>query len=67
MSSPEDREKHRKRLKRKQRDKKLRIKSPIAKSLEEPQYHQRIVKDKRGKEHDLSKMKFIDLIEAIEE
>lgn len=67
MSSPEEKDRHRKRLKRKIREKKTRVKSPIAKALEDPLFHQRVVKDKRGKSHNLGKMKFIDLVEAIKE
>ena len=67
MSSPEDREKHRKRIRRKVREKKFKIKSPIAKSLESPEFAQKIVLDKKGRKHDLEKMKFRDLVEAIQE
>jgi hypothetical protein len=47
--------------------KRRRIQSNIAKDLHSPKYHQRIVKDKRGKLHDLDKMTHMDLVEAIQE
>ena len=67
MSSPEDREKHRKRIRRKVREKKFKVKSPIAKSLESSEFAQKIILDKRGRRHNLEEMKFRDLVEAIQE
>lgn len=68
-SSPEEKQRHRKRMMRKKKEakKKFKVKSPIAKSLEDPLFHQRIVLDKKGKTHDLEKMTFRDLVEAIDE
>lgn len=57
--------KHSKRIKTKR---KARTRSAIAKDLlNSGKYHQRIVKDKRGKYHDMSKMSFRDLVTAIQE
>lgn len=57
--------KHSKRLKRK---KKERVRSVIAKELlVSGKYQQRIVTDKRGKEHDLEKLSNADLIRLIQE
>lgn len=65
MGSMEDKLKHSKRIRRKKIE---RTRSVIAKELlVSGKYKQRIVRDKRGKKHDLEKMKFIDLIEAIQE
>lgn len=65
MGSMEDKLKHSKRIKAK---KKARVRSVIAKELiVSGKFKQRIVQDKHGKKHDLDKMKFIDLIEAIQE
>lgn len=65
MSSIEDREKHRKRLKRKRKEK---VASAIAKELRvSGKYKQRIVEDKRGGRHDLNKMTHKDLVDAIQE
>jgi hypothetical protein len=65
MSSPEEKLKHSRRIRAK---KKERVRSVIAKDLiVSSKYNPRIVKDKRGKKHDLDKMKFIDLVEAIQE
>ena len=66
MASQEDRQKHRRRLQNKKRDKK-KIPSPIAKSLEEPQFHQRVIRDKRGKTHDLETLTHKELVELIQE
>ena len=68
MASMEDRVKHSRRLKRKVKEKAERVRSPIAKELiVSGKYNQRVVKDKRGKNHDLNKMSFRDLIEEIQE
>lgn len=68
MGSPEDRAKHRKRIQnRKKKDLLPKIRSPEAKSLEDAKFHQRIITDKRGVKHDLSKMSFRDLVEAMED
>ncbi len=67
MSSPEDKVKHSRRLKRKtkEKQKKIKVSSAIAKDLRTSKYKMRVVTDKRGKKHDLEKMKFIDLVEII--
>lgn len=65
MGSQEDKEKHSKRLRKK---KAVKIRSVIAKELlVSGKFKQRIVKDKRGKKHDLNKMTHLDLVEAIQE
>ena len=65
MSSPEEKQRKRKRL---QRKKKERVRSVIAKELiTSGKFSQKIVQDKRGKTHDLDKMSFHDLVEAIQE
>lgn len=65
MSSQEDKQRHSKRIRRKKTE---RVRSVIAKELiTSGKFKQRIVKDKRGKAHDLSKMGFLQLIEAIQE
>jgi len=58
MGSPEDKAKHQKRI---------RIKSKIAKDLGSNKYRQRIVEDKKGREHNLSKMSHRDLVELIQD
>lgn len=58
MGSPEEKSKRRKRIK---------VRSSIAKSLREPKFRQRIVKDKKGRRHDLSKMTHKDFVDAIQE
>jgi len=58
MGSPEDKAKHQKRI---------RIKSKIAKDLGTNKYRQRIVEDKKGREHDLSKISHRELVELIQE
>ena len=66
MSNQEEKNKHRKRIQN--RKAKERFRSPIAKELvTNPALRPRVVKDKRGREHDLDKMDFIDLVEAIKE
>lgn len=70
MASPEDRQKHRRRLqnkKKRQGAKHEKVRSPIAKALEEPQNHPRVIQDKRGKKHNLDDMTFRDLVEEIQE
>lgn len=65
MTSPEEKARHRKRLRRKN---KARVRSNIAKELiVSKKYQQRVVQDKRGNKHDLDKMTFRDLVEAIED
>lgn len=65
MSSPEDKAKHSRRIRNKRKEK---VRSNIAKDLlTSGKYKQRVIKDKRGKEHDLSKMTHRDLIEAIQD
>lgn len=65
MSSPEDKSRHSKRLKRKVKEK---VRSNIAKDLiTSGKYKQRIVVDKKGQRHDLKKMSHYDLVRAIQE
>jgi hypothetical protein len=64
MSSPEDRARHSRRLKKKVQVKR---RSQEAKELSTKKYRQRVVEDKKGREHDLGKMNFRQLIEAIQE
>lgn len=65
MGSPEEKMVHSKRIKNK---KKERTRSIIAKELiVSGKYKQRIVKDKRGKKIDLSKLSHADLVKAINE
>ena len=66
MANPDEKVRHRKHLQSK-RKKKPPVRSPQAKALENPLYHQRIVRDKRGKLHDLEKMTFRELVEEIQE
>jgi hypothetical protein len=56
MGNPEDKVK-----------KRYRIRSHIAKDLLTPKYHQRVVKDKRGRRHDLNKMDHKELVRLIQE
>lgn len=61
MSSPEDKVRHSKRLRRKKVEK---VRSVIAKELiVSGRYKQRVIKDKRGK----GVVSFRDLVEAIQE
>jgi len=61
----EDKIRHSKRLKRK---KKERVRSVIAKELiVSGKYQQRIVRDKRGREHDLEGLTHAQLIKLIQE
>lgn len=65
MSSPEDKVRHSRRIRRKKVE---RVRSVIAKELiVSGKFKQRIVKDKRGNKHDLDKMTHKDLIDAIQE
>ena len=65
MGTPEEKVKHSKRIRKKKTEK---VRSVIAKELlTSGKYKQRIVKDKRGKKHDLNKMTHLDLVEAIQE
>lgn len=65
MGSQEDKEKHSRRIRKKKTEK---VRSLIAKELiVSGKFKQRIVKDKRGKKHDLNKMTHLDLVEAIQE
>jgi len=64
MSSPEDRSKHSRRLKKKVQ---VRRRSQEGKELSSKKYRQRVVLDKRGREHDLGRITFRQLIEAIQE
>ena len=64
MSSPEEKLKHSKRLKRKQREK---VRSNIAKDLRSSKYRMRIVEDKHGNRYDLRKLSHRELVEAIQE
>lgn len=65
MSSPEERQRHSRRIKRKTKE---RISSKIAKELlVSKKYRQRIVEDKRGKEHDLATLNHRQLIELIQD
>jgi hypothetical protein len=64
MGSPEDKQKHSRRLKQKKRDKVKRVRSVIAKELiTSGRYKQKIIKDRRGKEV----VTFHDLVESIQE
>lgn len=57
--------KHSRRRKGKQKE---RVRSVIAKELiTSGKFKPRVVKDKRGKEHDLSKMSTLDLVKLIQE
>lgn len=68
MSSPEERERHRKRMKRKIKDKKNRVRSPIAKELiVSGKFGLRVIRDKRGKEHDLEKLDHAHLVKLLQE
>jgi len=58
MGSPEDKAKHQKRI---------RIKSKIAKDLGSNKYRQRIVEDKKGREHDLRGLSHRELVELIQD
>jgi hypothetical protein len=61
----EERIKHSKRIRRKKTE---RVRSVIAKELvTNPRYRQKIIKDKRGKEHDLDKLSHAQLIKLIQE
>lgn len=64
MSSPEERMKHKNRLKRKAKEK---VRSGIAKDLRTRKYKMRVIEDKRGREYDLNKMTHKDLVDAIQE
>lgn len=65
MSSVEDRVKHSRRIKAKLKE---RQRSVIAKELiVSGKYKQRVVQTKKGKEIDLEKFSFRDLVEAINE
>lgn len=69
MSNQEDKAKHSRRIKKKveAKKKRARVRSVIAKKLiTDPQYHQRIVLDKRGKERNLD-MSHLEFIQAIQE
>lgn len=63
MGSIEDKAKHRRRMQNKRKD--FRLRSPIAKDLLTEKYRPRVVKDKRGKEHDLETMTHKDLVDEI--
>lgn len=66
MSSPEDRMKHSRR--RKEKQKKDRMRSPIAKEMiTSGKFSQRIVQDKRGRHHDLATMDNATLVKLIQE
>lgn len=65
MSSPEQKMKKRKRLQNNKRHYKPR--SPQAKDLATPKYHQRVIQDKRGKDVDLEKLSHADLVRAIQD
>ncbi len=72
MSSQEEKMKKRLRMQRKNKERKNsqdtrreKIPSPIAKDLRTSKYKMRVIKDKRGKEYDLSKMTHKELVEAI--
>lgn len=68
MSSPEEKSRHRQRMKRKQKDKPTRTQSRIAKDLlVSGEYKQRVVKDKRGRTHDLDKLDHKTLVDLIQE
>lgn len=65
MSSLEEKMKHQKRIRQKR---KAKTRSQIAKDLlTSGKYKQQVVKDKRGKEHDLKKMSHADLVRLIQE
>ncbi len=55
-------------MKRKIKDKVKRIASPIAKELiTSGKFNPRIVKDKRGRDHDLATLSSADLVKLIQE
>jgi len=65
MGSPEEKQKHSRRLKRKKQE---RFQSVIAKEmLTSGKYKPRIVKDRRGEKHDLKKLSHYDLVRLIQE
>lgn len=64
MGNPDDKKKHSRRRRNLQKE---RVRSNIAKDLLTPKYSQRIVQDKRGREHDLHKLSNLDLIKLINE
>lgn len=65
MSSPDDKAKHRRRMKRKAKE---RHRSLIAKDLlTSGRFSQRIVKDRKGREHDLDKLDHKTLVDLINE
>jgi len=65
MGSPEDKQKHSRRLKRKKQE---RVRSVIAKELiTSGKYKQRIIKDKRGRKINLATLTHYDLVQAIQE
>lgn len=47
--------------------KRQRIRSHIAKDLLTPKYRQRVVKDKRGRRHNLKTMDYKELVRLIQE
>ena len=65
MSSPEERMKHSRRIKSKQKE---RVRSVIAKELiTSGKYKARVITDKRGREHDLEKLDHGKLVKLIQE
>lgn len=65
MSSPDDKAKHRKRMKRKVKE---RQRSLIAKDLlTSGKFNQRIILDKRGRKHDLDRLDHKTLVDLINE
>lgn len=67
MGDPELKDKKRKRMARKRKEKILKIRSKIAKSLEDPINRQRVVEDKHGKKHDLEKLSHAKLVQLIQD
>lgn len=60
MSTPEDRTRHKTRIRRKQREKKREV------EIKDLKKDNKVI-DKHGKVHDLSRMNFRALVEAIQE
>lgn len=52
---------------RKRKEKTLKIRSKIAKSLEDPENRSRVIEDKRGKKHDLNNLSHAKLVDLIQD
>lgn len=77
LASQEDKSKHRRRIQNRKKKERFsseaaarrqgRLRSPIAKELvTNPEFRPRVVRDKRGKEHNLDDLDFKKLIEEIQ-